>query len=193
MAMAKKMISKKRSKIFIGLAIAGLFALISWLRTRKGSQFLVSKTGYTLESVMNPNTPRGIRNNNPLNIDDDGEAWEGLDSPRSDGRFLRFTSMVYGCRCALRTFNTYYNRGVKTLREIISTWAPPSENDTENYIKTVKSRWLDNFGDSIEDETVLDTDELHCKLGVCMSAVEEGFAYQVPIEVWRDAVKMEYI
>ena len=36
---------------------------------------------------------------------------------------------------------TYYNKySLKTIRGVISRWAPPSENNTENYINIVAGR-----------------------------------------------------
>jgi hypothetical protein len=86
--------------------------------------------------------PRGIRNNNPGNIDyrASSDPWLGLDSPPSDGRFCRFTDPVYGLRAILKVLMTYQRRyGLKTVRQLISRWAPPGENDTESYVQDVAS------------------------------------------------------
>lgn len=82
---------------------------------------------------------RGLRNNNPGDIDDDGTAWEGLDIPRNDGRFLRFISPEYGIRALGRVLHNYVALDgiAPTVEAIISRWAPPSENDTEAYISKV--------------------------------------------------------
>lgn len=49
--------------------------------------------------------------------------------------------MAYGYRAAIKTIHTYFNKyGLKTIRRIINRWAPPCENDTENYIKVVSTR-----------------------------------------------------
>ena len=50
--------------------------------------------------------------------------------------------MAYGYRTAWRILQTYYERFAHqsrgfTVRNIISRWAPPRENDTEAYIRTV--------------------------------------------------------
>ena len=37
---------------------------------------------------------RGLRNNNPGNIDKTGEVWEGQELPGSDERFCTFSSIV---------------------------------------------------------------------------------------------------
>ncbi|GAB1414698.1 hypothetical protein MASR2M117_01040 [Paludibacter sp.] len=48
--------------------------------------------------------------------------------------------MPYGYRAAFVTLATYLSRGWNTIETIISKWAPPAENDTENYISSVE-RW----------------------------------------------------
>lgn len=86
-------------------------------------------------------TPRGIRNCNPLNIRRNETKWQGLRQEQTDSAFFQFVSMPYGYRAAIKTLVTYYNKyGLKTIREIVSRWAPPSENHTENYINVVAER-----------------------------------------------------
>lgn len=79
-------------------------------------------------------TPRGIRNNNPGNIEDNGTPWRGRQG--NDGRFIIFDKPENGIRAIARTLNTYDNKyGINTLERIISRWAPPFENNTESYIQ----------------------------------------------------------
>ena len=85
---------------------------------------------------------RGIRNNNPLNIRHSADRWQGARKVQTDPSFVQFKTMVYGYRAAWRTLQTYYERFCMqskpfTVRNIITRWAPPSENDTEAYIRTV--------------------------------------------------------
>jgi hypothetical protein len=84
---------------------------------------------------------RGLRNNNPGNIVDDGTDWEGLDTPRNDGRFLRFMKPEYGIRALARVLTNYVGRdGVPpTVEAIITRFAPPTENNTAAYIAKVSS------------------------------------------------------
>ena len=49
-------------------------------------------------------TARGIRNNNPLNIEA-GENWQGLKG--TDGRFAIFETAEHGIRAAARILRTY--------------------------------------------------------------------------------------
>ena len=89
---------------------------------------------------------RGIRNNNPLNIEHNkNNNWDGASAVQTDSRFVQFVSPVWGIRAAAKTFKTYSKRGVNTLAGIISTWAPPEkngvfENDTEAYIASIEKQ-----------------------------------------------------
>lgn len=83
--------------------------------------------------------PRGIRNNNPLNIEQ-GENWNGLAEVQTDSRFCVFTDPRFGYRAAARILKSYKNRGVETLAQIISTWAPAGENNTAAYIASVSQK-----------------------------------------------------
>ena len=85
---------------------------------------------------------RGIRNNNPLNIRRSSTHWQGARKEQTDKSFVQFETMAYGYRAAWKILQTYYERFCTqgkpyTVRNIIERWAPPTENDTENYIRTV--------------------------------------------------------
>lgn len=85
---------------------------------------------------------RGIRNNNPLNIRQSTDRWEGARVKQTDKSFVQFKSMAYGYRAAWKTLESYWKYFHDlpqpfNVRNIISRWAPPTENDTENYIRTV--------------------------------------------------------
>ena len=80
-------------------------------------------------------------NNNPLNIRAGKSKWLGQVLPQrgsGEGAFCHFQSMEYGIRaafCLLRTYATKYR--LNCVKDIITRWAPPSENDTQNYIRHV--------------------------------------------------------
>ncbi len=85
---------------------------------------------------------RGIRNNNPLNIRRTSTRWQGAREEQTDKSFVQFKTMAYGYRAAWKVLQTYYERFCMqskpfTVRNIITRWAPPTENDTEAYIKSV--------------------------------------------------------
>lgn len=91
---------------------------------------------------MRPNSPRGIRNSNPGNIrHSSGTRWQGMSANQNDAAFVQFTGPQWGIRAIARTLITYQDKhGLRTVRLIISRWAPPSENNTESYIRQVASR-----------------------------------------------------
>lgn len=83
--------------------------------------------------------PRGIRNNNPLNIRI-GNVWLGEVQIPTDPDFEQFVSMAYGIRAAfvlMRRYIKHYKR--TTVPEVIAAWAPSTENNTQHYIDAVCS------------------------------------------------------
>lgn len=87
---------------------------------------------------MAAQTPRGIRNNNPLNIRK-GNDWRGERHPQSDRDFEEFENLEMGLRAGFIIMRRYLNMRppVNTVRKIIQRWAPASENDTERYVAFV--------------------------------------------------------
>lgn len=114
--------------------------------------------------------PRGIRNNNPLNIRI-GNTWLGERAEPSDPAFEEFVSMEYGLRAAFLILRRYIRRYHKdTVPDIVSTWAPESENNTQRYIDIVckRSGIAPDFHIKFEDQVTM------CKLVEAMAFVECG-------------------
>lgn len=85
--------------------------------------------------------PRGIRNNNPGNIRRTDIEWEGMAPEQPDPEFVTFQDPVYGVRALGRVLNTYYEKhGLSTVADIINRWAPPNENNTDAYVKSVAAQ-----------------------------------------------------
>ncbi len=83
-------------------------------------------------------TARGIRNNNPGNIDRTDIQWQGMAPDQSsDPRFIVFIAPIWGLRAIARTLLTYHRDNLDTVRGIINRWAPPSENNTLAYVNAV--------------------------------------------------------
>ena len=83
-------------------------------------------------------TPRGIRNNNPLNIRyNTGNCWVGQTG--TDGQFCKFSAPKFGVRAAVKILQKYAGHDSKaSILEIINKWAPRSDgNNTDTYIETV--------------------------------------------------------
>lgn len=84
--------------------------------------------------------PRGIRNNNPLNIRI-GNTWLGERANPTDPNFEEFVAMEYGVRAAFVILRRYIRRYHKdTIASIVSTWAPAVENQTQKYIDSVSAQ-----------------------------------------------------
>lgn len=85
--------------------------------------------------------PRGIRNNNPGNIEKTGDAWQGLADIQPDSRFFTFSDPVYGIRALAKIIRNYRDRyGLNTVQGIINRWAPPVENNTSAYVRAVAAK-----------------------------------------------------
>jgi hypothetical protein len=127
------------SGIGLGLAGLGIIAIANrkWTKTSR-SAF----SNYFGGSFPLSGYPRGVRNNNPGNIILTSSLWKG-EIPKeenTDGRFKQFYQYTSGIRATIINLQSYYKKGYRTIRQIISRWAPPSENNTENYITYVANR-----------------------------------------------------
>ncbi|HAS8352672.1 TPA: hypothetical protein I7721_16400 [Vibrio vulnificus] len=98
-----------------------------------------SDLGGSMRVTGGPSGDRGSRNNNPGNIRISDNNWEG--QVGDDGEFVRFASPEHGVRALGKNLITYRNKGVVTINQIISRWAPKKDgNKTEKYIAFVSQR-----------------------------------------------------
>jgi hypothetical protein len=83
--------------------------------------------------------PRGIRNNNPGNEEVEiGVVWQG--QVGTDANFVIFADTTWGLRALAKDLTTKITvDGLTTISQIITDYAPPSENDTASYIASVAS------------------------------------------------------
>lgn len=97
-------------------------------------------------------TPRGIRNNNPGNIDRTADRWQGMAADQSgDPRFVVFTAPVWGLRALAKVLLSYQRKhGLRTPAAIINRWAPPTENDTGAYARQVAKALGVGVNDTID-------------------------------------------
>ena len=115
--------------------------------------------------------PRGLRNNNPGNIRKSKTIYLGELQPSQDESFKQFQSIDYGYRAMFVLIEHYYRkRGLKTIRQIISRYAPASENNTEGYIQQVASIC---FRSADEEIDITNKDEMILIVSA-MSRVENG-------------------
>jgi hypothetical protein len=115
---------------------------------------------------------RGLRNNNPLNIEiSKNKPWKGEVRPSQDIRFAQFKTMAYGYRAAFKLLYNYQHlHGCEQLADFINRWAPPSENNTHAYINFVAERCR------MADISKVDTKNEYqmCKIVAAMSRMENG-------------------
>lgn len=76
--------------------------------------------------------PIGLRNNNPGNLRITNDVWKG--EIGSDGGFVTFSDLAWGSRAMATVVAHDITKGLNTLTTYISSYAPPSENDTGAYI-----------------------------------------------------------
>jgi hypothetical protein len=86
-----------------------------------------------LESMTNRQATRGIRNNNPGNLNYVGQAGATREEG-PNGRFAVFKTAKDGLEALANQLRLYGDRGLDTVREVVTTYAPSSENDTKAYI-----------------------------------------------------------
>ena len=80
--------------------------------------------------------PRGIRNNNPGNLNFAGQRGAHLESG-PNARFAAFNTMQEGLGALANQLHLYAARGVDTVNTIINKYAPGFENNTNGYIASV--------------------------------------------------------
>ncbi|WP_205954256.1 hypothetical protein [Pantoea stewartii] len=79
--------------------------------------------------------PRGIRNNNPGNLNYAGQAGATKEGGEN-GRFAVFSSMRDGISALHRQIQLYLQRGVNTIESIVNKYAPSSDgNNVQAYIQ----------------------------------------------------------
>lgn len=144
---------------------------------------------------------RGMRNNNPLNIVRGSDKWLGeVDCIGGvhDAVFCQFSSLMYGYRAAIKTMLTYQSKHrCKTIRKIISRWAPPKENNTRAYIKRVvdiMNKAQPNAGITADTEIDLKFDSVVLANLLCaMMSVENGrMADAEDLEAIKRAIRMVF-
>lgn len=114
--------------------------------------------------------PRGLRNNNPLNIRI-GNTWLGERANPTDKQFEEFVTLEYGYRAAFCILRRYIRRyHFDNVAAIISSWAPSTENNTIKYIDTV----CDRMGISPDTTIKFEDRDTMIKLASAMTLVECG-------------------
>lgn len=126
-----------------------------------------------MEKNMRGRLPRGYVNRNPGNIRNNSDLFQGEVRPSRDKAFKQFKTMAYGYRAMFKVLINYHkNYKLETIRKMITRWAPPSENKTEAYIKSVADQA------AIDPDSVVNiySEQQMCAIVAAMSKVENGVA-----------------
>lgn len=134
--------------------------------------------------------PRGIRNNNPLNIRYVRKNnWQGRAPHKKDNAFEEFRSMAFGYRAAFMLMHKYirlYN--LHSIYDVVARWAPTSDgNNVMNYADQVGQKTSCAIFANIEW-----TDwRFMVKMAVAMAEVENGvcMSYIPAVEGYISAAK----
>lgn len=97
----------------------------------------VSTVAPIVETVSRGIGPRGVRNNNPGNIEWSVlNPWQGQTG--SDGRFSVFSAPVYGVRAMFKLLDRYIREyRLDTIAKIGSRWAPAAEAGNRAWVSNV--------------------------------------------------------
>lgn len=114
--------------------------------------------------------PRGLRNNNPLNIKI-GNDWKGEVDVNTDGVFEQFTSLAYGYRAAFIILRRYIRKyGRNTIRKIVHSWSPDGTAIEAAYMGSV-SKWS---GVGLDDVIRFEDKTIMVAIVLAMARVENG-------------------
>lgn len=124
--------------------------------------------------------PRGIRNNNPLNIKISSSNWIGKRLSNSDGIFEQFDTLMLGYRAALVIIRNYINLyNLHYISPIIRRWAPHSENDVSAYVKFV----CDKATIDVNTYISFSNKPLICDIVFAMALYENGVRYSDDLHI----------
>lgn len=141
-----------------------------------GGQPQAPQPGTTPPPVAD-NAPRGIRNNNPGNIEDGPFAQKMPGYAGSDGRFAKFEQPQQGMTAMDSLLASYGSRGINTVGGVINRWAPPTDNNpTSAYASTVAK------GMGIDPNARIDLSDpsIRAKLAPLIGKFENGQAVPSP-------------
>jgi len=151
--------------LLVGLIVLGVFAVGT------GGAIVLKNT-------------RGFRNNNPGNlIYLKAFDWQGQIGSDPEG-FAIFDTMENGVRAMVKDLRTGFGRQTNTVREIVSEYAPPSENPTNAYIAHV-SRALNVAPDDLLTEARIR------ELTHALIRFENGA--DLPSEILDEGIRRAYI
>jgi hypothetical protein len=133
-------------------------------------------------NVQDASLPRGMRNNNPGNIEDGTFAQSLPGYAGTDGRFAKFESLDAGMAAMDKLLQNYGSKGLNTVGGIINRWAPPSDNNpTSAYAANVAQK----LGTDPNSPINVNDPGVRQKLAMAIGGFENGpkFAAAQPTQV----------
>jgi hypothetical protein len=158
----------------------------------------ISESVKNLSYLGRTDLPRGMRNNNPGNIErNPNNKWQGripVDQ-QTDPRFEQFSTYPYGTRAMIVLLRNYINiHGANTIRKIIERWAPKDgswggktyNNPTEAYVNVVS----ETAGLSPDEPVDPDDPEQMYRIVKGMAYMENGVELAVTRPVFQESWKL---
>lgn len=133
--------------------------------------------------------PLGIRNNNPGNLEYTGRnPFLGVENPPHDKQgFYIFKDPEWGIRAVMLDLHSCMEHDhLLTVEDIITHYAPPTENDTASYIKAV----LHDCDWDAGHEPDKDDPETYLKMTKAIIVHENGVGPD-PTPAWYDDEKYQ--
>lgn len=126
---------------------------------------------------------RGIRLNNPMSLERSSIAWVGESTLQDDPIFIRFETPEKGIRAGMKDIVNYQRfHNLDTIKEIITRYAPPNENNTLSYINDVCAlcgvKPDDHFDDTDPEHLIL--------LAKAITHHEQGTCQDPTLPYWYD-------
>lgn len=175
--------------IWIVSALSVCVAAVVWFFYRKKKQTITENGGITSpisgggeNAEMVASKALGFRINNPLHLRySSANNWKGQTGQQSG--FCVFDTPENGLRAAMINLKSYRKIGVVTIADIVSRWAPPTENNTQNYIDFVCKKLGANISDEVEQDA-----QSYIALLQVMCIMEIG-AQPYDAQVWAKAAQ----
>lgn len=171
---AKKKNKKKDGSLTFLLLGAVVFGGIALLSKDDSSNDPENGSGNASSSGDQAgNLPRGLKNNNPLNLILTNIAWTGKipNAQNTDGRFEQFYRPEDGYRAGIKNIHYYVNNlGRDSIATIIDLW---NEGPDDNYIAYVSERTGIPSKNKLSKSFFYDKDQLW-KLVQAMAEFENG-------------------
>jgi hypothetical protein len=127
-------------------------AYVAWLKT-------TGRTATPGGGIVGASGGTGLANTSSLHNPGNLRSWGSTPTVAVGkiGKFAKFNSDLEGLSAMAGNLMAYSRRGVNNVRDIVSQWAPRSENDTASYIKDVTQRLGVNEGQglNLKDPTTM--------------------------------------